>query len=141
MTSSYGHNPWSPSTPSGSKVDTIRLLLRITEEPYEMTDEELTYFINNESGSSMTWIAYKVAQSIVGNYANQVTRSMGPLSISLSDKFEHWKAITENMRIAATSMKTATPLFHSSDNGEKIFSIGFQDYDSGQPINPLADDS
>jgi hypothetical protein len=141
MTSSYGHNPWSTSTPNGSKVDTIRLLLRITEEPYEMTDEELTYFINNESGSSMNWIAYKVAQSILGNYASQVTRSMGPLSISLSDKFTHWQQITEQMRIAATSMKSATPIFHSSDNGEKLFSIGFMDYNTGTPINPLADDS
>ena len=124
---SYGYNPWSMANPSGSKVDTIRLMLRITADPWELADEEITYYINTENTTNMKWIAYKICEAILGNYASQVDRTMGPLSLSLSQKFDHWSQMAAFMKAAATANKTATPMFAASAYEEKIFSIGFQD--------------
>ena len=135
---SYGYNPWSMANPSGSKVDTIRLMLRITADPFELADEEITYYINTENTTNMKWIAYKVCEAILGNYANQVSRTMGPLSITLSDKFEHWKSMAAFMKAAATANKSATPMFAASAYEEKVFSIGMMDPHGQQYLNPTS---
>jgi hypothetical protein len=138
-TYSYGYNPWSAANPTGSKVDTIRLLLRITEDPWELADEEITYIINTQNTNNMKWIAYKASESILGNYANQVDRTMGPLSLSLSQKFDHWMNMAEFMRKAATTTSSATPMFASGPNEPKIFSIGMMDPKGQQYLNTTGD--
>ena len=126
-TYSYGYNPWSRSNPTGSKIDAVRLILRITSDPWELAYEEIQYIIDTQNTNNMKWIAYKAAESILGNYANQIDRTMGPLFLSDSQKFDHWMKMAEFMRKAATTNSTSTPLFAASPYEEKIFSIGFQD--------------
>jgi hypothetical protein len=135
-TYTYTYDPWSVSNPTGSKVDTIRLMLRINADPWELADQEITYYINTEATTNLKWVAYKVCEAILGNYANQVDRSMGPLSLSLSQKFEHWKSMAAFMKNAATANKSATPMFAASAYEDKIFSIGMMDPRGNQYIDP-----
>jgi hypothetical protein len=126
-TNSYGRNPYTANNLTGSKVDAIRLLLRITSEPWELSNEEIQYYIDENPRSDMRWVAYKVAESIFGNYADQCDRTMGPLSISLSQKFDHWQKVAQQMKIAATTGKVQSPSPVSSCNGSKKFSVGDMD--------------
>jgi hypothetical protein len=110
MTSSYGGDPYSATNTDGSKVDTVRLLLGINRAPWEMTDEEIEFFISEEGNpSKLYFVCHHIATSIASSYSNQANRSMGPLSISLSQKFDHWMAVAEEMYGHATRDTTITP--------------------------------
>jgi hypothetical protein len=140
MTYSYNENPFTENNLTGSKTDALRLILRITSTPWEMSDEELQYFIDTETGS-MKWIAYKCAQSIANKYANFIDRSMGDLSLSESQKFAHWQSVAQEMKIAATTGSTQSPYPIASCNGPKKFSVGGMDmYGSSGYYDPLRGD-
>ena len=126
-TYSYGYSPYSKTNPSGSKVDTVRLLLGITKAPWEMADEEIAYFIAQENDTDkLYFVCHHIATSIASHYANQVTRSMGPLSIQLSEKMNHWLTIAEEMFNHATKDTTITPSPYSgtAQTGDRIDTDG-----------------
>jgi hypothetical protein len=137
VTHSYGMNPYSSSNLTGSRIDSIRLLLRITDSTcWELSDEEITFIIDSNPGS-VYWQAYKTAEVILGNYVEYITRSMGPLSLNEDQKFQHWTQLAEKMKIAATTGSVQSPYPISSCNGPKKFGVGSMDmYGSSNYLDP-----
>jgi hypothetical protein len=125
-TYSYGYNPYSQNNLTGSKVDTVRRYLGITKAPWEICNEDVQFFIDDEGGAtsrvSLYFVAHHVAQSIANSYADQVQRSMGPLSIALGDKIAHWQQVSEAMYEHATKDTTITPSPYSgtAQSGDRI---------------------
>lgn len=109
--------------PSKSFKDQVRFLLRDMAAPGILSDEEIFYLIN-EYGDPVS-AAVTGAQTIAGNYASRVDKTVGPLSIrygELSMRYEDLanRLITSRKRggsgasfgtRAITTQKTRVPYF------------------------------
>lgn len=74
----------------------VRFLLQDTDESTrELEDEEIQYLLG--SYGSVGSAALAAARSLYGKYSRQVSRAVGDLRISLSDKANNWKIFMEQL--------------------------------------------
>lgn len=86
MTFSYNDSELS------SDLNRVRRLIGdVSSTSAEFSDEEVEFFI--DEGNNIYGAVALAAHSLAAKYADKVTKSVGELSISLSDKYEHFKSL------------------------------------------------
>lgn len=70
-----------------------RLIGDVNSTSAEFQDEEINFYINQEA--NIFGAASVACQSLASKYALQVDKRIGELSISASQKYEHYKELTK----------------------------------------------
>jgi hypothetical protein len=94
--------------PSASPSDEVRFLLGDTnvDDPL-LTDAEILYLVNT-TPNPLTAAAF-AASALAAKYARLMDKSVGPISVSYSQKYEHFKDLANDLSTAAggTNMAVA----------------------------------
>lgn len=118
---------WSYSgDPSRSNLDQLRFILGDTDpDDPQFQDEELQYLLNKYG--SVEKAAIEACKLILTKVAKEVSYRVGPESVSLSDKYKHYKDLLAEL----TKPGVAYPLGEFNDPGRNrirpIFDIGMTD--------------
>lgn len=90
--SSYDGNP------AGSALMALRFTLPDKGEPFEFTDAELQFLLD-ENGNDVLLAAICAADTLIGKYASCVDKTIGKVKISYSQKVDLWTKRVEQLRI------------------------------------------
>lgn len=72
--------------------DKVRLTIGDTDgDSPALQDEEIEYFLSIYTSVKSSALA--CVETLIGRYAGGFDRSLGPLSLSLSQRYEHWKQV------------------------------------------------
>ncbi len=84
-------------------LNRVRLMVGDTDEDDpQLSDEEIEYLVDTYAGVETA--AVHAARAIMAQYARLVTKAVGDLRISLSDRHAHYKELVDYLEtIAATS--------------------------------------
>ena len=74
--------------PSSSKRDEVRFLIGDTQTPEFLTDNEIAWCIAEETNTYLS--AALACESIASLLAQQIDKSVGDLSVQLSQKYQHY---------------------------------------------------
>ena len=113
------------NNPAGRPIDAVRLELGKDLSLALLTDTEISYNLTRAHNNTLLAAAF-CAESIAGQYAGLVDKSMGNSSVSLSQKSEAWRKKAMALRAQAMS-PTLTPRASSSASGARKFSLGQHD--------------
>ena len=99
---------WSyDGDPTGDRKDEVRLMVGDTNEADPLvTDEEINYILDQyppADGKAAWMAAAAVCDTIAGQFGRKADRSVGPLSISASQQWEHYKDLANNFRVLAAT--------------------------------------
>lgn len=84
--------------PANVPIDALRLVLPDKCEPYKFTDAELQFFLDEAAGDTLV-AAICAADSLVGHYANCVSKSIGKVKIEYQQQHEMWINRLKQLRI------------------------------------------
>lgn len=97
---------WSYSgDPSSSSRDEVRFLIGDTDADDQLLqDSEVDYLVSvSPDGSGHNYLAASAAcDAIAARYAKQISKSVGSLSIQLSEKYQHYKELADTLYDMAT---------------------------------------
>ena len=113
------------NNPTGRPIDAVRLELGKDLSLALLTDSEISYNLARANSNPLLAAAF-CAETIAGQYAGLVDKSMGNSSVSLSQKAEAWRKKAMALRAQAMS-PTLTPRASSSASGARKFSLGQHD--------------
>ena len=87
--------------PSGSSRDAVRFLVGDTDtNDQQITDEEIAWALTQRSNTYLA--AALIAERIAAQYARKVDKSVDSLSISFSQRQEHYLALARQLKRDAT---------------------------------------
>jgi hypothetical protein len=116
MTATYTGNPTSVP------LDAIRLILGDTDTTnYLLTDSELNYFLTQEN-NNIYYAGHHAASAIAGKFSRLADKSLGPLSISLSQKAANYRQLSKDLYDHAIyDVNIApTPFSGTSETGDRL---------------------
>lgn len=91
MTWTYGGDP------ENSDRDAVRLLIGDTDtNDQQLTDAEVDYFLSKSS--SVYRAAISAVRALIAKYARKVTKAVGDLRLSLSDRLGAYEALLEQLQ-------------------------------------------
>lgn len=93
------------------------------------TDEEINFYI--DENASIYSAAAIACQSLAAEYADAVTKSVGPLSITMSDKFKHYNSLASQFTVQAS--QTGTPQLYAGGISKADKLTKEQDTDRDEP--------
>ena len=118
----------------------VRFLLQDTSEAdHELEDEEISYLLITYG--SVGNAALAAARSLFAKYSRQVSKAVGDLRISLSDKATNWKKFMDQLETNALVFSPSAPYFGGQSLNEvdedhedvdlppAQFEIGMNDFD------------
>ncbi len=111
--------------PANRPVDAVRLELGKLESLELITDSEIEYQLTMAKGNALLAASF-CAETIAGNYAGMVDKSMGGSSASMSQKAEGWMKRAAALKARAMNL-SLTPRAHSSPARALKFGIGQHD--------------
>lgn len=82
--------------PSESDKDTVRFLLSDTSAPWNFSDEEINWSLE-EYGSPYS-AAAELAVVMSGKFADKMDKTVGPLSIDYGSMAERWRTLANSIR-------------------------------------------
>lgn len=98
MAWTYTSSDLTVSTSSGTLMK-VRLLIGDTSTGDQQLQDDEIYFAITEEGDTRSAAAL-CASMLASEYARQVDKTEGKLSISLSKKFEHYKALSASLKVS-----------------------------------------
>ena len=131
MTYTYTNNPYSSSNLTGSKTDTIRMLIGdtlVSTDPI-LTDEEIDFFIDDST--NLYYAAYNAAMAIVGRFNRLVDKTIGETSIKYSQRSKQYEELAAKLKAKALSSTiTPTPYCYTAtdDAPDRAFTRNMMDY-------------
>lgn len=134
---------YDDTDPGGSDKDQVRLMVGDTDSADEqLTDEEITYFLTTYTtvGSAAVY----AARAILAEVSRQVTRAVGDLRISLSDRAKAYRELIKDLEEMADasdpwqvymgnqSLADRDADRANTDLGQPPFEVGMHDYTAKQ---------
>lgn len=98
---------WSYSTDPGSTPkDSVRFLIGDTKSTaQELSDEEILWLLSKEGTPEQA--AARAAEILASKYASLVDKTVGALSISASQRFDHFTSLSSRLRATTTALLSA----------------------------------
>lgn len=94
---------WTYSDPNTSRKDEVRFMVGDTSTTAQMVqDEEIAYMLTLHppvTGKPAWLAAAWTCDAIAGKFARQVQRSLGDLSASAQQQFEHYRDLAAHYRM------------------------------------------
>ena len=93
--------------PSANNRDAVRFAVGDTDTAdQQLSDEEIAYLLIDAGGVKSAAIA--AIRSLIAKFARAVDKSVGDLSVSYSQRLEHYKTLEKTLR-ADLGIRRATP--------------------------------
>lgn len=126
--------------PDGERKDEVRFLVGDTDTNAKLVqDEEIEFVLKQYPAASgkPAWLAAAhVCDAIAGKFARKINQSVGPLSASNEQQYEHYVALAQQLRVLhatngkgviAGSMAGITPATPRLSGGGKTY-LGSSSY-------------
>ena len=96
--------------PSNSTVDEVRFLIGDTDTSDQLlSDEEITYLISVHVDQGASYSNYLAAsascKAIAASLAKKIDKTVGSLSLSLSQKFDHYNQLAEQLATTSVGLR------------------------------------
>lgn len=115
--------------PSTSPNDELRFILGDTDPNNPLfTDEEIQYML--DTAGSVYGAALLGCNSLIARYAGEVSRTIGSLSVSASDKMKHYITLRDTIKSGAA--RAALPYAGGISKSDKL--AREEDTDRVQPF-------
>ena len=101
-----------------SPKDEIRLLIGDTNpnEPL-ISDEAIAFLLTQEPGPY--YAAAAACETIAGNYAREISRTIGPLNLNLASRQTQFEQLAERLRTRAPHRTGVAPIFFGDSYSDK----------------------
>ena len=135
--------------PSASSLDEVRFLIQDTDrDDFEISDDEIAYLIAKWGDAQAAAIAS--ANILVARFAALEDKSVGDLSISFSQRADHYRDLAQHLSSSAGGSSTRPkPILMGRTTSQKdaaiddtdrigtSFERGQDDFATNQDVNPL----
>ncbi len=121
---------YDSSAPGDTDRDQIRLMIGdVDTTDQQLTDEEIAYYVTTYTTVGASAVA--AARAIMARYARLVSKSVGDLRISLSDRHTHYKELVAYLESVAESSDP----WQVYAGGQSVAEIDADDADTDLPTS------